>query len=141
MCVRETVSSVFYFYIWRVVRVVEGARLESVYTGNCIKSSNLLLSAFMLPMLTPQNYYVYILQSMKDFSFYVGQCDDLDRRMSKHFDGLSKYTGSKRPWRLVYFEKVKTRSIALKREKEIKLKKSRLYIESLILKLESCLSG
>ena len=30
---------------WRVVRVVEGARLESVYTGNCIKSSNLLLSA------------------------------------------------------------------------------------------------
>ena len=30
---------------WRVVRVVEGARLESVYMGNCIKSSNLLLSA------------------------------------------------------------------------------------------------
>ncbi len=30
---------------WRLVRVVEGARLESVYMGNCIKSSNLLVSA------------------------------------------------------------------------------------------------
>ena len=30
---------------WRVVRVVEGARLESVYTRKGIKSSNLLLSA------------------------------------------------------------------------------------------------
>ena len=29
----------------RGVRVVEGARLESVYAGNCIESSNLFLSA------------------------------------------------------------------------------------------------
>lgn len=29
----------------RDVRVVEGARLESVYTGNCIKGSNPFLSA------------------------------------------------------------------------------------------------
>jgi putative endonuclease len=70
-----------------------------------------------------QFFFVYILQSLKDFSFYVGQCDDLDRRMSKHFDGFSKYTASKRPWRLVYFEMKQTRSEALKREKEIKSKK------------------
>jgi len=69
---------------------------------------------------------------MKDFSFYVGQCDDLDKRMSKHFDGFSKYTASKGPWRLVYFELWKSRSEALKREKEIKSKKSRKYIERLI---------
>ncbi len=30
---------------WRRVRVVEGARLESVYTGNCIKGSNPFVSA------------------------------------------------------------------------------------------------
>ena len=30
---------------WRVVRVVEGARLESVYTGNRIEGSNPSLSA------------------------------------------------------------------------------------------------
>jgi putative endonuclease len=73
-----------------------------------------------------EKFFVYILQSLKDFSFYVGQCDDLDRRMSKHFDGFSKYTASKRPLRLVYFEKVKSRTNALQREKEIKSKKSRV---------------
>jgi putative endonuclease len=78
------------------------------------------------------NFYVYILQSLKDFSFYVGQCDDLDRRMSKHFDGMSKYTSGKRPLRLVYFEVFKSRTDSIKREKEIKNKKSRKYIEWLI---------
>ena len=33
------------FYIQRGVRVVEGARLESVYTGNRIEGSNPFLSA------------------------------------------------------------------------------------------------
>ena len=77
-------------------------------------------------------FYVYILQSLKDLSYYVGQCDDLDRRMSKHFDEMSKYTSSKRPLRLRYFEKYSTRTEALRRENEIKKYKSRKYIESLI---------
>jgi putative endonuclease len=77
-------------------------------------------------------FYVYILQSLKDFSFYVGQCDDLDRRMSKHFDGMSKYTSGKRPLRLVYFEVYGSRKEALERERQIKNKKSRKYIESLM---------
>jgi GIY-YIG catalytic domain-containing protein len=70
--------------------VVEGARLESVYTGNRIEGSNPSVSA----MEQKEKFFVYILQSMKDFSFYIGQCDDLDKRMSKHFDGFSKYTSS-----------------------------------------------
>lgn len=80
----------------------------------------------------PEKFYVYVLQSLKDFSFYIGQCDDLDRRMSKHFDGFSKYTASKRPLRLVYFEMYFSRSEAIKREKAIKSQKSRKYIENLI---------
>ena len=79
-----------------------------------------------------KKFYVYILQSLKDLSFYVGQCDDLDMRMSKHFDGMSKYTSGKKPLRLKYFEVYQTRREALKREKEIKNKKSRKYIEFLI---------
>ena len=79
-----------------------------------------------------EKFFVYILQSMKDFSFYIGQCDDLDWRMSKHFEGMSKYTASKRPLRLVYFEMYESRSDAIKREREIKGKKSRKYIEWLI---------
>ena len=83
-------------------------------------------------------FYIYILQSLKDFSFYVGQCADLDRRMSKHADGMSKYTSSKRPLRLVYFEVFFSRTEAIKREKEIKNKKSRKYIEQLIKDWKKC---
>ena len=62
----------------------------------------------------------------------MGQCDDLDYRMSKHADGMSKYTSSKRPLRLVFFETFNSRSEAIIREKEIKKMKSRIYIEQLI---------
>jgi len=85
------------------------------------------------------SFFVYILQSLKDLSFYIGQCDDLDRRMSKHFDGMSNYTKSRRPLRLVYFEVYNTRTEALKREREIKNKKSKKYIEQLISKWKECL--
>jgi putative endonuclease len=77
-------------------------------------------------------YYVYVLQSLQDQSFYIGQCDDLDKRMSKHFDGMSKYTASKRPWRLKYFEVLEARTDAIKRENALKKAKSRKYVQQLI---------
>ena len=78
------------------------------------------------------NFYVYVLQSLKDFSFYIGECADLDCRMSKHFDGWSKYTSRRGPWRLKYFEVFTSRTEAIKREKNIKSKKSKVYIQLLI---------
>ncbi len=86
-------------------------------------------------------FYVYILQSLKDSSFYVGQCNDLDRRMSKHFEGMSKYTASKRPLRLVYFEMYSSRSESIKREIQIKKMKSKRYIEQLISEWKISLGG
>ncbi|MEB3029912.1 GIY-YIG nuclease family protein, partial [Parvimonas micra] len=62
----------------------------------------------------------------------IGQCNDLDSRMSKHFDGMSKYTAKKRPLRLVYFETFTTRNEAIKRERQIKAMKSRKYISQMI---------
>jgi putative endonuclease len=138
--------------------VVEGARLESVYTATyrgfeslplCKTrqmagflfdpSINTLLKTLLLcqfcstmDTLTNQRFYVYILQSKKDFSYYIGQCDNLDKRMSKHSDGLSKYTSGKRPLRLVYFESYATRSESIKRERQIKCMKSNQYLNRLI---------
>ncbi|MCC6289715.1 MAG: GIY-YIG nuclease family protein [Chitinophagaceae bacterium] len=88
-----------------------------------------------------ERFYVYILQSMKDFSFYIGQCSDLDKRMSKHTDGLSKYTATKRPWKLVYFELYKTRTEAITREKYIKAMKSKKYIIDLVTNWNVCTSA
>ena len=104
---------------------------ESVYTSKGYHPDFYRDESLSLRM-KPEKFFVYILQSMKDFSFYIGQCDDLDRRMSKHFDGLSKYTASKRPVRLKYFETYSSRTEALKRENEIKKMKSRNYIVNLI---------
>src|ERR1700733_3007231 len=103
---------------------------ESVYTRKGIipmhRDESLTLR------MKEEKFYVYIFQSLKDFSFYIGQCADLDCRMSKHNEGMSKYTASKRPWRLVYFEVYGSRSEALKREKQIKNMKSKIYIQGLI---------
>ncbi len=77
-------------------------------------------------------YYVYIIQSLVDYSYYVGHTNDLDKRLDEHNKGKSKYTRHKVPWKLVYQEIFKTRGEAMKRENEIKRKKRKSYIEWII---------
>lgn len=76
-------------------------------------------------------YYVYVLQNELNAQFYVGQTNNLMDRIKRHNEGRSKYTKDKGKWDLYYFEKYQTRSEALKREQEIKSKKSKNYIEEL----------
>lgn len=67
-------------------------------------------------------HYVYLLRC-KDNSLYCGQTNNLEKRIQDHNDiknVSTKYTRGRRPVTLVYMEKVKTVSDALKREREIK---------------------
>jgi putative endonuclease len=77
-------------------------------------------------------YFVYIIESEKDGSYYVGSTQDLDERIQRHNQGRSKYTKNKRPWRLLYFEEFPDRSSATARENQIKNRKKKEYIEALI---------
>ncbi len=77
-------------------------------------------------------YFVYIIESLKDGSYYVGSTQDLSERMERHNQGRSTYTKSKRPWELAYTEECPDRSRAVHREKEIKARKSKEYIERLV---------
>ena len=77
-------------------------------------------------------YYVYILQSEQDGSFYIGHTADLGARMQRHNNSRSRYTKAKAPWTLVYHEQFGSRSDASKREREIKEKKNRAYIKQLV---------
>ncbi|MDJ0645238.1 MAG: GIY-YIG nuclease family protein [Flavobacteriaceae bacterium] len=77
-------------------------------------------------------FYVYILSSKKDESFYIGQTNDLQRRLAFHDEGLSKYTSKKLPWVLVYYEEYKSRTEALKRERFLKQQRNRNFYKSLI---------
>ena len=77
-------------------------------------------------------YYVYIIQSERDRSYYVGSTQNLSNRLERHNQGRTKYTKSKRPWKIVYSEKYPDRSSAIKRENEIKNRKRKEYVESLL---------
>ncbi|MBD8487956.1 GIY-YIG nuclease family protein [Echinicola sp. CAU 1574] len=75
-------------------------------------------------------YYVYILYSPKTKKYYTGSTQDLEGRLYHHNQGLTLSTKSGAPhWEIRYFEEYEDRTAALKREYEIKKKKSRKYIE------------
>ncbi|MGD9899613.1 MAG: GIY-YIG nuclease family protein [Calditrichaceae bacterium] len=77
-------------------------------------------------------WYVYILYSESINRYYVGSTSNLVWRLERHNLGWGKYTKNGIPWILVYSEQFETKSLASKREREIKRKKSRIYIESLL---------
>ena len=79
-------------------------------------------------------YYVYILYSRTKDRYYVGYTHNIEIRLSKHNAGATPSTRGGRPWELVYSEEYTDKSSALFREREIKSKKSRKYIEHLVAK-------
>ena len=78
------------------------------------------------------DYIVYILYSTKIDKYYVGYTNDIQRRLSEHNRKKGKYTDRGIPWILCYSEEFSSKTEAAGRETEIKSKKSRKYIESLI---------
>jgi len=77
-------------------------------------------------------FYVYILQSLKDGSYYVGSTNNLEDRVERHNEGRSLYTKGKRPWKLVYSERYEDRPSAVNRENQIKRRKDKGFIEDLV---------
>ena len=76
-------------------------------------------------------FFVYQLRCA-DGSYYVGHTDDLERRLAEHGEGgKCKYTETRRPVTLAWFQEVATRDEA--KEAEVRLKGwSRAKKEALI---------
>jgi putative endonuclease len=70
-------------------------------------------------------FHAYILQSLKDGSYYIGSTNNLEDRVERHNQGRSQYTKLKRPWKLLYSEEYIDRPSAVKRENEVKGKKKK----------------
>ncbi len=65
-------------------------------------------------------YFVYILVC-RDETLYCGYTNDLEARLAAHNNGKgAKYTKSRLPVQLSYYESFETKSEALKREAAIK---------------------
>ena len=84
----------------------------------------------------PMPYYVYVLVNPAG-RFYIGQTQDLERRLREHNDPEDRTTFyTKRvpgPWRLVHSECYPTRSAAMRREKQLKGGRGREWIKTVVL--------
>jgi putative endonuclease len=78
------------------------------------------------------NYYVYILKSKKTGKYYIGQTQDIEKRIIYHNSGYNKSTKPGRPLELVYKKEFNTRSEFVKYESKLKRMKSHSFIENLL---------
>jgi putative endonuclease len=90
------------------------------------KESGLIRTFFM------NQFYVYIIYSPLLDKYYIGYTSDLEKRLTEHNAGISLFTSKADDWELKYSEIFSNRESAIQREKAIKGKKSRKYIEWLI---------
>ena len=77
-------------------------------------------------------FKVYILYSKQIDKYYVGHTENIELRVQRHNEGSTRFTSQTHDWVLVYTETYNTKGEAMKRENEIKRKKSRKYIMGLV---------
>lgn len=64
--------------------------------------------------------YTYILRC-RDNTLYTGWTNDIEKRVADHNSGKgAKYTRSRKPVELIYYEQFETKEEAMRREYEIK---------------------
>jgi len=68
-----------------------------------------------------RKFYVYILASKKNGTLYIGETNNLYRRISEHKSGLIKgFTQKYKVDKLVYYEETNYINNAIAREKQLK---------------------
>jgi putative endonuclease len=77
-------------------------------------------------------YTVYVIYSKKFDKIYIGYTSNLEKRIISHNHKLNKgWTKRYQPWELIYKEAYPDKKTALRREKELKSYKGRLFIREL----------
>ncbi len=79
-------------------------------------------------------FYTYIVLSLKDNTTYIGSTSDLIKRMHDHNAGKTKSIKHKLPVKLIYYEAYLRKTLARKRE--IELKNNSLKKRELLKRLE-----
>ena len=79
-----------------------------------------------------EKFYTYILYSQSKDRFYIGQANNLEKRLIRHNNKEVRSTKHGVPWTLVYHEIFPTRSEAMQRERYIKSLKNRTALQKII---------
>lgn len=66
------------------------------------------------------SFYVYILQSEINNTFYKGHTDNIWRRLDEHNSGKETYSSKFKPWKLIWYTIKPTKSEAIILEKKLK---------------------
>jgi putative endonuclease len=77
-------------------------------------------------------WFVYVLQSEIDSTFYVGMSQNISKRLIEHNKGRSKYTSGHLPWKLVYSEEAGTAENARKRERYFKSAAGKKHLHKIL---------
>ena len=77
-------------------------------------------------------FYVYILYAIESDRYYIGQTQDLEKRLTRHNKGYVKSTKSYIPWKIIWSIQTGSRSKSIKMEARIKSWKSTEMIGRLL---------
>jgi putative endonuclease len=75
------------------------------------------------------DFYVYILWSEQLQKYYVGSTNDLDKRLTQHNAGHSKFTSTGAPWLFIWSSNCLDRTHAFNLEHKIKKRGIKRYLE------------
>ena len=70
-------------------------------------------------------FVVYVLQSKTTDRLYIGQTNNLERRLREHAAGQTRSTRGRGPWKLIYTRDFPTRTGAVRHERRLKRMKNR----------------
>ena len=77
-------------------------------------------------------YFTYVLISQKNSRFYIGQTNNIEKRLQQHNFGKVNSTKPYIPYKLVYLEKFLTKNEAVRREKELKATNGRRFLRKIL---------
>jgi putative endonuclease len=84
-------------------------------------------------------YFVYLLESLKDKKYYIGQTNDISRRLDIHNSGGVRSTKSRIPFKLIGYKTFESRDEARWTEYNLKKHgdKKKKFVQELIPKGEA----
>jgi len=74
-------------------------------------------------------FFAYVLKSTIADYYYKGHCENLQKRIVEHNNGMTKSIKHLIPFKLVYYEVFDTRDEAYNREKYFKTSAGRRYLK------------
>lgn len=77
-------------------------------------------------------FQVYVLLSLTNSQLYIGQTNNLKKRLIQHNSGKVLATKPYLPYKLIYKEIFDDRASAVKREKELKSTQGRRFLKQFI---------